>query len=739
MKKAVLIGAILVLILLGSILFVSAARDNTEEVNPDGRGFFNTVYKTLSGYINSVLILLNLKSESIVDLTITPGLEETYTVCSDGSKCSEPTPYCNIEGGCTSEPCVPECGGMECGDDGCGGSCGDCDELLGSGFECGPDGMCVIGSCLPGQCYSSCVPECGGMECGDDGCGGSCGDCSDYGSGFECGPDDMCITGSCIPNCDGKTCGDNGCGGSCGECGEYSICNEQGNCECEDEEIYIDPNLMTLYCAFEIDEDDPCVIDPETIDNICKGIHDLRVFMEEISPPEIKDLCNINDPQFNGQMCYTQDGKIGIWWLNQEECKWHCWPLGCDKKYWDECTSSKNKDKIPQCCPIEGYDCCGGEACCRDSEICDHVDIPLLKKSYYFCTQQQNDEVDSCPSDRPVLCPGTKLSVCCPEGTTCLSKTYFGMSVGYCGKQECASDEEECGVGKFEKGKLCCKKGYCADYLIAWYCKKSPADCSNNEFFCQGVGEHKNQGECCDKNKEACLHHPGGYPYCFDYSNAKDIKENPSQTKSFSVYMIRNKDNFVKEGIAYVLKPSMEFNEFVSVDLKGFDNSLYSIYKYDSHEGFLDSCNYEFLDSTSESIGSGGGSVNLLDEIELTFPTSAVSENTEITIEKYNLLDCSYEDNNYALVQIISMIVEGIVPGDANLDGKVNSYDSKIVSSNWGQTGKTWEQGDFNNDGKVDAADASLMSANWGYGELKSEKPENIFSKVINWFKRTFS
>ena len=63
---------------------------------------------------------------------------------------------------CTA--CLPDCGGRECGEDGCGGSCG----------ACSPEGVCRGGFC--------CMPDCAGKECGSDGCGGSCGACD----GEEC-------------------------------------------------------------------------------------------------------------------------------------------------------------------------------------------------------------------------------------------------------------------------------------------------------------------------------------------------------------------------------------------------------------------------------------------------------------------------------------------------------------------------------------------------------------------------
>lgn len=74
-----------------------------------------------------------------------------------------------------------------------------------------------------------CEPQCSGLECGDDNCGGICG---------ECDSDENCVSGicesnetdevttpkKCIPKCTGKTCGDNGCGGVCGTCGYKEEC-----------------------------------------------------------------------------------------------------------------------------------------------------------------------------------------------------------------------------------------------------------------------------------------------------------------------------------------------------------------------------------------------------------------------------------------------------------------------------------------------------------------------------------
>ena len=162
--------------------------------------------------------------------------------CDEGEAC--------VNGAC--EACVPDCDGLECGDDGCGGSCGECDD----GIAC-VDGLCDV-----------CVPMCEGAVCGDDGCGGSCGACEDgvecvdgqcgcvpACDGFECGDDGCgatcgecgagveCVDGlcvACVPVCEGLECGDDGCGGSCGECDQGKTCGDDGLCAGTTEDVVED-------------------------------------------------------------------------------------------------------------------------------------------------------------------------------------------------------------------------------------------------------------------------------------------------------------------------------------------------------------------------------------------------------------------------------------------------------------------------------------------------------------------
>ena len=106
---------------------------------------------------------------------------------------------------CFSSSCIPNCANKECGDDGCGGNCGGCSNVPadyclnsttlrdynGTGscqnYKCVynyTDKTCPYG-CLNGKCQS-CTPDCTNKECGDDGCGGSCGNCNNI-------PADYCL------------------------------------------------------------------------------------------------------------------------------------------------------------------------------------------------------------------------------------------------------------------------------------------------------------------------------------------------------------------------------------------------------------------------------------------------------------------------------------------------------------------------------------------------------------------
>ncbi len=170
--------------------------------------------------------------------------------CGDdghGGSCGECPPDERCSRGRCSPRCEPSCAGLECGWDGCGGSCGECaaaERCDGgrcvpvcvpecAGRQCGGDrcggscGVCRAAErCEQGRCEPLCVPECADRQCGGDRCGGSCG---------QCAADERCANGrcvpACVPECAGRECGRDGCGGSCGECPPGEECLPAGVCQ----------------------------------------------------------------------------------------------------------------------------------------------------------------------------------------------------------------------------------------------------------------------------------------------------------------------------------------------------------------------------------------------------------------------------------------------------------------------------------------------------------------------------
>jgi regulation of enolase protein 1 (concanavalin A-like superfamily) len=65
----------------------------------------------------------------------------------------------------------------------------------------------------------------------------------------------------------------------------------------------------------------------------------------------------------------------------------------------------------------------------------------------------------------------------------------------------------------------------------------------------------------------------------------------------------------------------------------------------------------------------------------------------------------------------ITAAVKLPVPGDANVDGKVDAFDLNILAAHWQLTGSGGPMiGDFNNDGAVDAFDLNIIAAHWQEG-----------------------
>ena len=355
--------------------------------------------------------------------------------------------------------CEPDCEDKECGDDGCGDSCGECAVGLvckdGKCYaedipdctdkECGADGLGgSCGECDPGedcidyQCVG-CQPDCGGMECGDDGCGGNCG---------ACGCGEVCEANQCaFHGCDGKECGDDGCGGTCGACGCGETC-DSGTCldtACDDKECGQDG------CGGHCGGCQPGFFCEE---NVC-----------------VEGACQ---PQCGQKQC-GDDGCGGVCgecpdakpYCINFKCKITCPPM-CDGKEcgFDDCGNSCGACAPGQecidfqcegCAPDCGGNECGDDGCggncgtCGCGETCEGGAC-----SFHGCDGKTCGD-DGCGGS----CGACQQGYECQNGA-CIEEACVPQCGGKeCGDDGCGSDCGSCGAGEECVGGQCQEAGAC--------------------------------------------------------------------------------------------------------------------------------------------------------------------------------------------------------------------------------------------------------------------------------------
>ena len=142
--------------------------------------------------------------------------------------------------------CKGSCAGKSCGSDGCAGQCGSC----ATGQKCA-NGQCVTKPPPPtcantsweGSCNGDVLQYCGNNKITIEDCAGNghCGwnakigaySCGTGGGADPSGKFAKAAPGTqatCLPQCSGKQCGDDGCGGTCGSCLKGAEC-KSGWCE----------------------------------------------------------------------------------------------------------------------------------------------------------------------------------------------------------------------------------------------------------------------------------------------------------------------------------------------------------------------------------------------------------------------------------------------------------------------------------------------------------------------------
>ena len=327
-----------------------------------------------------------------------------------------------------ADACQPDCAGKECGDDGCGGFCGECDD----GFLCETDGLC----------YPDDTPNCEGKECGPDGFGGVCGTCE---PGFFC-EEGSCVEGSCQPNCDGKECGDDGCGGSCGACDDGLEClNTEFGTQCTTQcELFTCP--AGQFCLFGFCVDQECETDDD-----CGGAP--AHYCDKFLQCKDRKACQATDE------CNTWN-KEGYCDQDTGYCMYdgHCWDDGdcvggtCGLDHWCQDHNCFEPPSCPPQLPIcyvpSGEPLCDGMPCgasCMAPCIFD-VDCPggMVCRDSGQCQEPGNDcvldaecaEGQYCSPGCVDLKPACESEADCAEGKLCLAGFCVGDEVVPCDSDE---------------------------------------------------------------------------------------------------------------------------------------------------------------------------------------------------------------------------------------------------------------------------------------------------------------
>ena len=235
---------------------------------------------------------------------------------------------------------------------------------------CSSDGTCVVGPipCVPactlpdvcdgttGQC-TPCAPSCGDRVCGDDGCGGSCGACddqkpctSDTCTGGQC--QFTAMTGACDdgdPCTVGDTCAGDTCAGTEMQCDDGSPCTADA---CSGGKCQFTP------VAGPCNDGDPCTTGDACAAGVCVG----SIIPCHDADPCTTDACSGGQCQFtpntlpcdDGDPCTVSDTCGGGTCAGS--------PMDCDDK--DPCTadfcSGGSCDHEPANASCPGGACLGG-------------------------------------------------------------------------------------------------------------------------------------------------------------------------------------------------------------------------------------------------------------------------------------------------------------------------------------------------------------------------------------------
>ena len=252
--------------------------------------------------------------------------------------------------------CTPHCLDRNCGDDGCGGNCGECDD----GLACNGLETCLGGLCLPGK-----VIQCDdGNPCTLDQCteplgceySATTGSCSD---GDVCTLDDHCQQGECT--------------GAAMECNDDNPCTDD---QCNPGESG-DPVCQFSHNAAPCDDGDPYTASDICVEGECLGQPLLCSPGGYLQQDGLCQLCDDSGLAFIGEGVAIDDGNL----CTTDSCD----PIGgvshiansipCDDgdpNTSNDMCSAGTCTCVPECENADcGADSCGGTCgACLPSETC---------------------------------------------------------------------------------------------------------------------------------------------------------------------------------------------------------------------------------------------------------------------------------------------------------------------------------------------------------------------------------
>ena len=336
-------------------------------------------------------------------------------------------------------------------------------------------------------------------------------------SGDASQPEDI-VADICLPDCSENNCGDDGCGGSCGACSETEVCGEDGQCgappcgsskDCPGDLICHKARFICVECAVDADCLGEMLCDPDfhcfqpilcDSDKECKEADmvcdkEAGICVECLAHPDcpddhfcqskfcVADICPAGEVGCDGAAIATCND-VGDQWLAAVPCApaQYCEAGECHDQlcapgsaYCEE-TVRKLCDELGKAI-IEEEDCAPLDLVCVNGECMDLICPPGAP----FCVddgtlgQCSEDGLeytsDSCPAttwcDNAACIPW----VCTPGESVCADAT----TVSICNDSGSgAGDEtEDCA-----EGGLCCFNGACG--------APAPEMCDEKDNNCNG-------------------------------------------------------------------------------------------------------------------------------------------------------------------------------------------------------------------------------------------------------------